>query len=535
MLGSLNSLTVEENGSGSQFEKGDIVDIISTKGIGGKARVTKITPTTGQVTISLVDGGYGYNSNSDVLVSEKVLTINGQIEPKLFETITQPIANINFLNATGQFSPDDIINTYHANNLLKGSARILSVNMSNTKAGGLRIEVLSGNMIANAFYTSGNAVSANQSIISGFLDRTATGNVIGWSINATSNTTKLGLKSINNTFMEGVFVYSSQSLQSGNVLKISKGSGVSFQIANSLLYEETVLINNDYLKNYANTLLSANNYAFKGTSPVTNANTKLNAINWANVMFGRIQFIQGLNPGMDYNDFPFISVFDKGTAPQQRHDLRLTTADSPSPFVFGELITQTTTNARGIIIAKNAMNKTIDVQNLRVLSNNDFQASIIAKGTDSGFETTITKVETIPSSNVQGYNAVFNTRLDTANGASQLQVIDSGFGYPHGELIRFHKDGDNYGYAFANVTTQGRTLGFYKDKGGFLSDQKKIYDGHYYQQFSYDVLSSVALNKYEKLLKDIVHTAGYALFGTIKIKKRISAYSKQTSTRISIG
>lgn len=539
LLGSLNGLSINQNGSGSEFRKGDIVEVLSEKGIGAKARVTRITPTTGQVTLSLVNGGYGYNSNSDVLISEKVITVQGQLSNlTMFETIIQPLANINYLNATGLFNQNDIINTYHANNLLKGSAKVLSNELSNTTAGKLMIEILTGNLIANAFYTSGNTVSANQSIISGFVNRTATGNVIGWTINATSNTTKIGLKDIENAYYDGlnsVFVYSTQTNETGPILKVSKGSNLNFRISNSLLHEEWVFINNDYLKDYIDVPLNANNYGFKGVDPVINANSLLSFINWANTIFGRIQFIENYNPGMDYNEFPFVAVFDKGTAPQQRHDLRLTLDTSPAPFVVGELVTQANTNGRGIIIAKNVLEKTIDIQNLRVLANNDFQPSNIAiVGFDSAFEAIITKVDPIPSSNVQGYNAIFSTQLNTANGAAQLQILDSGFGYKHGELIRFHKDDANYGYAFANVTTQGHTLGYYKDKGGQLSDTKRLFDGHYYQQFSYDVLSSVALNKYEKLLKDIVHTAGYALFGTIKIRKRISTYSKRTTTRITI-
>ncbi len=42
------------------------------------------------------------------------------------------------------------------------------------------------------------------------------------------------------------------------------------------------------------------------------------------------------------------------------------------------------------------------------------------------------------------------------------------------------------GSAIATVSSQGIGQGFYKDKGSFLSDQKKIFDGYYYQEFCVD-------------------------------------------------
>lgn len=538
MIGSLTSLAVSTNGSGANFIKGDIVEIQSDSGIGGKARVSKVTQTSGQITATLQDGGYGYNSNSDVLISEKIITTEGQLELTLFETITQPIANINFLQATGTFQPEDIINLYHANNSLKGSARIISIELATLTSGKLKVEVLLGNCSGNAFYTSGNVVSANQSIISGFIDKTASGEVMGWNINTTANTTKIGVRSISNAFEPSIFVYSSQSIESANVLTVSQGSGLSFEVSNSLLYEEYVTINKDFLKDYANTFLNANNYGFKASSPVTNANTVLYGINWANTLFGKIQTLDSYNPGSGYNEFPIVRVFDADVAPLTRGEIEISLIDSPHSFLIGELITQDASDARGIIIEKNVLAKTIRVQNLRILDINSFVATTNSTTTVVGYKSNYTanieSVSIIPNSPIQGYNANVVISLDTANSASELQIINSGFGYRNGELIEFQRDANAYGFAIANVYSQGKTSGYYKENGGFLSDSNKLYDGHYYQQFSYDVLSSLSLNKYEKLLKDIVHTAGFALFGTIKIKNAKNAYSKKSVSSITL-
>jgi hypothetical protein len=72
------------------------------------------------------------------------------------------------------------------------------------------------------------------------------------------------------------------------------------------------------------------------------------------------------------------------------------------------------------------------------------------------------------------------------------------------------------GTAIAIVASQGTGQGYYKEKGGFLSDQKKLFDGYYYQDFSYDVISSLQLEKYKDILKKVVHTAGFIAFGTLE-------------------
>jgi hypothetical protein len=46
-----------------------------------------------------------------------------------------------------------------------------------------------------------------------------------------------------------------------------------------------------------------------------------------------------------------------------------------------------------------------------------------------------------------------------------------------------------------------------------LGEKFSIHDNSFFQQFSYEVLSEFELNKYERILKEVVHTAGYKLFG----------------------
>jgi len=75
--------------------------------------------------------------------------------------------------------------------------------------------------------------------------------------------------------------------------------------------------------------------------------------------------------------------------------------------------------------------------------------------------------------------------------------------------------GSKTGTAVAVLEHQGFGNGFYREKGGFLSDQKKLYDGYYYQDFSYEVQSKLTLDRYRDMLKQVLHVAGTKYFGAL--------------------
>jgi hypothetical protein len=95
-----------------------------------------------------------------------------------------------------------------------------------------------------------------------------------------------------------------------------------------------------------------------------------------------------------------------------------------------------------------------------------------------------------------------------------MQVVDSGFGFVTGETIYFENE-NGISTGIGVVTTQGKGSGFYQRKGGFLSDQIKLHDGNYYQEYSYEVRSSIVLDKYSDMLKKVMHVSGTKFFGAL--------------------
>lgn len=73
--------------------------------------------------------------------------------------------------------------------------------------------------------------------------------------------------------------------------------------------------------------------------------------------------------------------------------------------------------------------------------------------------------------------------------------------------------------------------GYYEGNSGKLSYTDKIYDGEYYQEYSYHLKSAVSLDKYYAVLRKLVHPAGMKMFGSILLESTISA-SANGSTQV---
>jgi hypothetical protein len=102
-----------------------------------------------------------------------------------------------------------------------------------------------------------------------------------------------------------------------------------------------------------------------------------------------------------------------------------------------------------------------------------------------------------------------------AGTAVTIDIIDSGLGYVDGETVSFGS-GLGIGMGIVRSSTHGVGTGYYRKKGGLLSGSKKLFDGEYYQEFSYEVRSSLALNRYRDMLRTVIHLAGTKMFGAFR-------------------
>ena len=611
IIGSLSEIDIDVNGVGIGYSIGDIVDLTSLKGKQGKGRVTNVVDINGLVTFSFENGGYGYNGNAQVIVSEKVLKLSNVVVNTslnktteyfdIFETLTQPLANIIYSDLTGNtYIPvGSNIFTYHVNNSIKGSGVVLASSNTSSTTGQIRVSIKSGNLNDVSIYTQSNAISA--SIVT-YTDRTATANIIGVgkeitfnfsnstgtfeygqeiyqrnssnieianaivntfnisvgsngvmrvfntkgiflnnlpirnrSINSTANidsmSFNIGVFDINSSFItsNNNYVYSSNLFTKATISTIGQGTGASFAISNDVLYTETLYnICTDYIKDYANVPLNSIVYGFPGnTAANLSYGTIGDALTIENIDIGKIRALTNLNRGTDYNISPFVLIYQPEIYHFRIRDSILNIANNSGNFTVGEIVEQSDTGARGII-KSSSNSSSIFIERLRFYNANSSNAGIIytnfiptvntstvIRGINSGFTANVVSVKDDANTEYLGLNAVVLSNTVTGNGSvTSMEIIDSGFGYVNSEIISFENEfGISTGLAV--IKKQGVGTGYYKEKGGFLSDQKKLYDGYYYQDYSYDVRSSITLDKYSEMLKNVTHIAGTKLFGTL--------------------
>ncbi len=144
----------------------------------------------------------------------------------------------------------------------------------------------------------------------------------------------------------------------------------------------------------------------------------------------------------------------------------------------------------------------------------------------SGLLTFITEVE---GSAPAGTNALVEADVITANGVvNSLQRIDSGFGYTQNQIVSYRQEGKETGTARIKLGQQGIGEGYYESTDGFLSFDKKLFDGDYYQEYSYEIISKFPFEKYADIFKKVMHTAGTKVFGAVEL---VSLASEPTMLR----
>jgi len=164
----------------------------------------------------------------------------------------------------------------------------------------------------------------------------------------------------------------------------------------------------------------------------------------------------------------------------------------------------------------------------------DFTANGIAVGTTTGVTANIVSVAPDITRRVAGDNAIISSNVVTSLGAiDTLKVVDSGIGYEQDETVQIvSQNGNNVATAKVTLGKQGVGEGYYSSTRGFLDNNKRIFDGVYYQDYSYEVQSSIPFDKYEDLLKQLLHVSGTRLFGKVVSTTLVEVPIRATSNVI---
>ena len=116
-----------------------------------------------------------------------------------------------------------------------------------------------------------------------------------------------------------------------------------------------------------------------------------------------------------------------------------------------------------------------------------------------------------------GLNANLTITATTGTGLiDSFVVVRSGYGYEDGETVTM-SGGDGAAISGAAiVNNHGIAPGHHRSNKGFLNEDKYIHDNDFYQEYSYQVRTTIPFDKYKQQIKDVVHLAGSRLFGTVE-------------------
>lgn len=467
--GSASDITIDlDYGGTTGNEIGDTVYIKSDFGNGGVAIVTDTEDEfTGIVEYTLKDGGFGYTiPNTRLEVSNQVIILD---------------------NTDLSFTPLERITDSGGN---EGT-----VIGQNTSAVGIKMD-------------AGEQLDIIRTITT--LDRTPNINITG------------------------IFSISDKNESSPGPLYPDTGNANTSVKVESLSNIETIALITDPIAPFLGVTLNAANYNASpatqpmsgSTDPVVLSTALEDAFDLTPFDIGTIDAFQNVNPGADYVNDVFTLVRDEVMIAFDRYEQRLVIDPFSAAFSIGDDITQPSTGVAGVITGINVDKGFIQV---RPYAYYGFKTASI---THEGTSYNVVGTERDYTTDVYGANAEMSSRTQFATGRiSEVKVTNSGFGYLNKEIVFLTNEAGATlakGQLFAD--SQGITAGFwgsetshlngFKPDGSYYDSRNRLHDSDFYQEYSYQIKSTIDFDSYKDTLKQNIHLAGTRIFGAFSYKKK---------------
>lgn len=487
--GSADGLTIDTTYGGTTGNKiGDVLNIISIdgNGKGGKAIVTKlIDEFTGTIDYTIKDGGFGYTiDNTKILVSNQALVLNNP--------------NFQFVEL------ERLRDTANNEGIVIGQ---------NSIAVGVKMN-------------PGDEFSLSRDIST--VDRD-----VNITFTAYDDFTKTG----------DIFTISPFNDSSPGPLYAETGDPTHAKIGTLSDIQNIALIT-DVISNFLNVPLNSSNYnavppalsAMSGnTDPITIATALEDAFDLTPFDIGVIETLENINPGSDYVNDVWTLARDEVIIAFDRYEQSILIDNFSSTFAIGDRISQSVSSTNGIITGIDNDNGVLYVRPYSYYGFIGGGAVISHKGNDY----TVRAVERNYSTKRYGENADIESRTLFSTGRiADAEIRNSGFGYVDGETVLLTNDaGEPQARAILSAKSQGITSGFWGLESSHLNgyvkniaddgeDQyfdslMKIQDSNYYQEFSYEIQSTIDESRYLKELKENMHLAGSRIFSNFVYNKKV--------------
>lgn len=466
--GSLKDVLVNQYSKNvsSNNKIGDILSVVSDIGKGAKVIVKEVSKNaTGEIIYEIENGGFGYSiENTRLLVSNQIIFLNNEAQSfNILEEIEDQFGTIGVV--TGQTDGLLAVKTENGAEFEGGSSILRTVNRANN-------EIISYIQITTKNDTSPGPLYPD------FSGNTA---VSEYSVKAVIED------------------------------------------------EETVSLITDIIGNFLNVSLDSSNFndvppalvpMSGNTNPIT-VNTKLeDAFDLTPFQIGKIVGFENLNPGAGYINDVFAWAHDSVISSFGKLNQIITLETFSSLFSIGDEVFQN--GVKGII------------QNIS--GNSLFLTPYSYAGFSKDYPLeyrgnlyNITDVSKDFTSSHLGNNATINASTQFREGKIlDVDVLDSGFGYKNNDTVLLRND--TLDKIVADGTVQlggtGRYQGFWSsyeshlngfvEKSGqleYYDSGKRLQDNDFYQDFSYEISSTLNINTYSNTLKNTAHLAGTKMFG----------------------
>jgi hypothetical protein len=142
------------------------------------------------------------------------------------------------------------------------------------------------------------------------------------------------------------------------------------------------------------------------------------------------------------------------------------------------------------------------------------------------------KVVITPAANDTGLKASARvSEVDVSGKVRKIVINNFGINYKSPPNITIESELGKDFSATATISGISEYEGYYANSDGRLSTNKVLQDNHYYQNYSYLILTEVTIDRYRDIIKRLLNPAGLAFFGKVQLK-RCAVASLQNSSAL---
>ncbi len=542
IFGSLSSISLTNGGTG--FAIGDILDIAGA-GVGGKALITSVTDETGKVNFTLENGGFGYTMNASIIVDSSntggtgaTFSIGGITNKEIISVSTDVISD--YINT----QLDNTGNTFTV--VLTGVTGIFSVGeyvMSSANVIPLDVTIISGELDAGESISNGAITALVGRTDSSYLE------ITGNTAPITTGMILVGSSSLAEVEVNGIFP--TRVVECNGYVTAVVGSNLT--LSNCYFYSAGY-------KGVIDTSISVAGSGYANGEIVSfsggGGSSAEGIIETSNT--GNVTFCHMRSYGNSYTSAPTPSVATTGGAGVTITPVVDQIGGYPYP---NAVLTGQTSAAFGTVSSVVRLTNwgfpavsIPDVENLDSIIGDTFTTETLEIGTiryitginpGDGYASipSVTIIEPTIAllaisdgfGGTKGTDAVVSATAGFAEGvATSIRIIDSGYGYIPQESLVMTSPDSNQGVAGDSIIDQGGiSLGYWRDRKSFPSENMYIQDSRYWQRFSYDLQAPRMIGTYRSFVKEIIHPAGLAMFGTFK--KSVTANSESIIAETSLA